>query len=114
VPSLEALMSLNNIMFHNKQGRWNTYLLAVYTAFAYETKMDVVDANGAPYPFQTINTSASRSEIRKQLRTMLDGNYETVALPSIEGPHLGIIILDIRSVLVLAPNIELLQKLRWE
>jgi len=89
VPAVEALISLNNIMFHNKQGRWNTYFLAGYTAFAYETKMDMLDANGAPYPFQTIDVTRPRTEIRSQLRTMLDGTYETVALTNDRRPTLG-------------------------
>jgi outer membrane protein OmpA-like peptidoglycan-associated protein len=89
VPSLEALISLNNIMFHNKQGRWNMYALVGYTAFMYKTKMDVVDANGSPYPFQNINVDASRAEIRKELRAMLDGNYETLALTRNRRPTFG-------------------------
>jgi len=89
VPSVEALVSLNNIMFHNKQGRWNLYALAGYTAFAYKTKMDVVDAAGAPYPFQNIDVSLKRSDIRGQLRDMLDGDYETLALTNDRRPELG-------------------------
>jgi OOP family OmpA-OmpF porin len=80
VPSLEALVSLNNIMFHNKQGRWNLYGMIGYTPLMYETKMDVLDANGARYPFETINTTGvKRQEIRDVLRNMLDGDFETVA-----------------------------------
>jgi outer membrane protein OmpA-like peptidoglycan-associated protein len=89
VPSLEALISLNNIMFHNKQGRWNLYALIGYTAFIYQTKMDIVGANGTPYPFQTIDVNASRSDIRGLLRSMLDGNYETVAETNDRRPELG-------------------------
>jgi OmpA-OmpF porin, OOP family len=87
--SLEALVSLNNIMFHNKQGRWNIYGLAGYTAFAYNTKMDLVDATGARYPFETIDFNASRKEIRDNLRNMMDGNYETEALTHNRRPDIG-------------------------
>ncbi|MDQ6815771.1 MAG: OmpA family protein [Bacteroidota bacterium] len=89
VPAIEALISLNNVMFHNKQGRWNIYGLAGYTAYMYETKMDVVDASGSPYPFQTINFSAPRTQIRSDLRNMLDGTYETVALTHDRRPTFG-------------------------
>lgn len=89
VGSLEALVSLNNIMFHSKQGRWNIYALAGYTAFIYQTKMDVVDANGAPYPFSTIDRGQPRKEIRSALRKMLDGKYETTALSGFRRPNLG-------------------------
>jgi hypothetical protein len=34
--SLEAMISLNNIMFHTKQSRWNLYILAGYTALFYK------------------------------------------------------------------------------
>lgn len=89
IPALEALVSLNNIMFHNRQGRWNMYALGGYAAYMYETKMDVVDANGGTYPFQTIDFNASRSDIRKNLRNMLDGTYETVALTRNRRPTFG-------------------------
>lgn len=90
VPSLEALISLNNIMFHNKQGKWNLYALAGYTAFMYQTKMDVVNAAGKPYDFASIDVSPSRHEIRDELRHMLDGNYETIALSRNRRPEIGI------------------------
>jgi OmpA-OmpF porin, OOP family len=87
--SLEALVSLNNIMFHNKQGRLNVYGLAGYTAFAYNTKMDIVDATGARYPFETLDFKAKRQDIRDNLRTMMDGTYETEALTNDRRPELG-------------------------
>lgn len=88
VPSFEALVSLNNIMFHNKQGRYNLYGLAGYTAFLYKTKLDVVDANG-PYPFETIDVTAARTDIRSHLRDMLDGDYETLGLTNDRRPEIG-------------------------
>ncbi len=89
VGSLEALISLNNIMFHNKQGRYNLYLLAGYTAFMYQTKMDVLNAAGGAYPYETINFFAPRKDIRSQLRKMSDGVYETKALTNDRRPELG-------------------------
>ncbi|MDB5192170.1 MAG: hypothetical protein JWQ96_1733 [Segetibacter sp.] len=89
VPSLEALVSLNNIMFHNRQGRWNLYALGGYAAFTYNTKMDVLDANGSRYLFENINFSAKRSDIRSELKQMLDGVYETEALTNDRRPDIG-------------------------
>ncbi|MDB5247935.1 MAG: hypothetical protein JWQ40_2329 [Segetibacter sp.] len=89
VPSVEALVSLNNIMFHNRQGRYNMYALVGYTAFLYQTKMDVVRNDGTRYPFETVNVDAPRPEIRKVLRGMLDGNYETLAETNDRRPELG-------------------------
>lgn len=90
VPSLEALVSLNNIMFHNRQGRWNLYALAGYAAFAYKTNLDVVNTDGTRYPFETIDiNNIPRPEIRDQLKAMLDGNYETVGETNDRRPELG-------------------------
>ena len=89
VGSLEALISLNNIMFHNKQGRYNLYALAGYTAFMYQTKMDVLNANGGAYPFDGVNFNTSRKEIRNQIKKFSDGKYETVALTNDRRPEIG-------------------------
>ena len=90
VPSIEALFSFNNIMFHSKQGRWNLYGMVGYTALMYETKLDLVDGTGSRYMFENINTTGvERQEIRDQLRTMMDGDYETVAETNDRRPEMG-------------------------
>jgi outer membrane protein OmpA-like peptidoglycan-associated protein len=83
-PSVDALISLNNLMFHRKQSKFNIYALVGYTAFIYQTKMDVL--NGAsPYNYQALTTNPSyfnrsRKDIRKDLRdNLFDGSYETQA-----------------------------------
>jgi len=89
VPSLEALISFNNIMFHNKQGRWNLYGIVGYTGFMYDTKLDLVDGNGAKYDYESIDVRMKRQEIRDRLRSMMDGNYETEALVNDRRPTIG-------------------------
>ena len=91
VGSLEALISLNNIMFHNKQGRYNFYLLAGYTAFIYQTKMDVLNKDGRAYAYNnnTVNVFTKRSDIRSQLRNLQDGVYETDGREKSRRPELG-------------------------
>lgn len=89
VGSIEALASLNNIMFHNRQGRFNLYAIGGYTAFAYQTKLDVLNANGARYPFENIDVSVPRPEIRSQLRNMMDGDYETLGETNDRRPEIG-------------------------
>lgn len=83
VPSLEGLVSLSNIMFHTKQKRWNVYGLFGYSALIYNTKMNLMDAAGARYPFEDVtvlyNRGATRAELRKLLRNMMDNSYETTA-----------------------------------
>lgn len=81
VPSLEALISLNNIMFHSRQGRWNLYGIVGYSAVIYNTHLDIEDANGVRYAFENVETATRpREEIRDELRELLDGNYETVGI----------------------------------
>jgi OOP family OmpA-OmpF porin len=87
LPSLEALISLNNIMFHSRQGRWNLYGTLGYSALFYKTKMDLEDATGVRYPYETVlTTGRSRQDIRNDLRALMDGNYETRALTNDRRP----------------------------
>ncbi len=89
VPSLEALVSLNNIMFHSKQSRWNLYGVIGYSAFTYQTKMDLTDAGGNRYLYENIDVNLERKQIRADLRQMMDGVYETTALSRDRRPNLG-------------------------
>lgn len=89
VPSLEALISLNNIMFHSKQSRWNLYGLVGYAAFTYKSKMDLVDASGSRYLFENIDVNLKRTQIRADLRSVLDGVYETTSLTNDRRPDFG-------------------------
>ena len=89
VPSLEALVSLNNIMFHSKQSRWNLYGLIGYAAFTYKTKMDIVDGAGNRYLVEDIDVTRERKDIRKVLRSTFDGVYETTALTNDRRPDFG-------------------------
>lgn len=89
VPSLEALVSLNNIMFHNRQGRFNIYALVGYTAFLYQTKMDVLADNNAIPNWDQIDVTKPRKNIRTQLRKLMDGNYETTVIANDRRPQFG-------------------------
>ena len=81
VPSIEGLVSLSNIMFHTKQKRWNIYGLFGYSGLIYNTKMNLMDGNGARYLFENVtrlySQGTSRVELRKLLREMMDNSYET-------------------------------------
>ncbi len=89
IPSLEALVSLNNIMFHSKQSRWNLYGVVGYSAFTYQTKLDIMDGSGNRYPFENIDVNLKRTEIRSELRNLLDGVYETTGLTRNRRPDFG-------------------------
>lgn len=83
VPSIEAMISLNNIMFHTKQQRWNLYGLLGYTGLFYKTEMNLTDnQNGYQrYLFENVvrnyNNGWTRQQIRAGLRDMMDDSYET-------------------------------------
>lgn len=85
VPSLEALVSLSNIMFHTKQKRWNLYGLFGYSGLIYNTKMNLMKPDGTSYAaeFQQVanaySTGVKRTQLRKMLRDMMDDSYETQA-----------------------------------
>lgn len=82
-PSMEALLSFNNIMFHTKQQRWNLYGVIGYTALVYSTRMDVRNTDGSKYDFDQVtrgyNQGVPRPQIRQGLRDLMNGSYETPA-----------------------------------
>lgn len=83
VGSIEALISLNNIMFHTKQQRWNLYGLLGYTALNYRTRMNLMDGAANRYLFENVTQYYSqgwtRQQLRSALRDMADDSYETDA-----------------------------------
>lgn len=83
VPSLDFLVSLNNIMFHRKQSNYNYYLLAGYSAVIYQTKLEVLDAQGNPFDYAGVDFTGKRGDIKDQLESYYDTkggqNYETDA-----------------------------------
>lgn len=83
VGSIEALISLNNIMFHTKQQRWNLYGLLGYTALNYRTRLNIKDPTGQRYLFENISQfytqGWTRPQLRDGLRNMADDSYETEA-----------------------------------
>ncbi len=90
VPAIDALVSLNNIMFHSKQSRLNIYVLAGYSPMLYKTTLDLVNNQGQRHMFETLAiTGRKRTEIRQDLRNMMDGWYETKAEVNDRRPKIG-------------------------
>jgi outer membrane protein OmpA-like peptidoglycan-associated protein len=89
IPSLDALFSLNNIMFHSKQNKLNVTIGFGYSPFIYKTTMNL--RNGAaPYAFNTLTPaffSRKRKDIRSDLRDFFDDSYETAALVDDRSPN---------------------------
>ncbi len=78
-PSLDFLVSLNNIMFHKKQSNWNYYLLVGYSPMSYKTSMNALDANGAAYSYAGVDFFGKRGDIKDKLEEVLDDDFETDA-----------------------------------
>lgn len=83
---LDLVASLNNIMFHRKQSKLNVTLFVGYSPFVYRTKMDVLTGANQTQRYdwtqgQTVGNffGRSRSDVRSDLKDMLDGDFETYA-----------------------------------
>jgi len=78
--SLQAVVSLNNVRFHKSKTGFNAYLFGGLGGMIYETKIDALNGT-ANYNFSSIPRGGykDRKEIRKALKALLDGSYETKA-----------------------------------
>jgi OmpA-OmpF porin, OOP family len=83
IPSLDFLVSLNNIMFHRKQSNYNYYVLFGYSPVRYRTNLEVLDGQGNPYDYAGVNFEGKRKDIKDQLDAYFDArggaNFETEA-----------------------------------
>lgn len=86
--SLQGVITLNNVRFHKANSGFLLYGFGGLGTFLYNTTVDALDANGNPYraAFNAIsaanrggNEYANRNTIRKDLKAVLDGTYETDA-----------------------------------
>ncbi len=81
---LTAIISLRNILFHRAEVKWNMYAMAGVGVSWYNTKQNLLDANGNPYNFANAgitnpNSYSDRKETRKQLKDFMDDSYESAA-----------------------------------
>lgn len=78
--SLQGVVSLNNIRFHKDKTGFNIYGFAGFGGMIYDTWVNALNGN-TPYNFSSIPTGgyANRKAIRKALKAMMDGTYETHA-----------------------------------
>lgn len=83
--SLEAVFTLNNIRFHRAKTGFNLYGFIGVAGMIYDTKIDALDGSGNPYNFSSIIAKygptgfqyKDRKNIKKDLKSLLDGKYET-------------------------------------
>ncbi|MBS1783483.1 MAG: hypothetical protein JSS78_10490 [Bacteroidetes bacterium] len=82
--SLDFMFNTNNISWHKARTGLSFYGFIGMGAFAYNTKVNVYDANGKRYNFQEIvgdipQVHANRREIKRRLKAGMDNSYETEA-----------------------------------
>lgn len=78
--SLQAVFAINNINFHRAKNKLSLYGFTGLGGMIYDTKVDALNANGTYYDFSSIpNTSTyqDRKDRKKQIKDLLDGEYET-------------------------------------
>jgi len=111
--SIQGVVTLNNIRFHKAKTGVAVYGFGGLGGSTYSTFYNALDANGNPYNYQNIVnqfsgsgfTYGNRKEIKKAIKDMLDGSFETMAerdksQPTIFGGT------PFRFVLVLGAGIE--------
>jgi outer membrane protein OmpA-like peptidoglycan-associated protein len=84
--SLQGVVTLSNIRFHKAKSSFNVYAFAGLGGMIYNTKIDALNGN-TPYDFSSIVAKygpsgyqyKDRKKIRKDLKNILDGKYETTA-----------------------------------
>lgn len=85
--SIQGIVSVNNIRFHKAKTGVTIYGLGGIGVSTYATHYNMLDGAGNPYDFQQIVNQfgpngfvyANRKEIKKALKNMMDGSYETIA-----------------------------------
>ncbi|HMS99667.1 MAG TPA: hypothetical protein PKA12_13035, partial [Saprospiraceae bacterium] len=86
---MQGVLNIGNILFHQKNNKWNWYWTLGVGLSSHKTKLDLLDANNQPYQNlltasgyteEKFNTKKGRGEIKDALNKIYDGTYET------EGP----------------------------
>ncbi|RTL59790.1 MAG: hypothetical protein EKK37_02745 [Sphingobacteriales bacterium] len=81
--SLEGVFTLNNIRFHKNKSGLIIYGLAGIGGMIFDARVNTLNSAGNPYDFSSIvanaNVYKNRKEVRKALKKMMDGTYETPA-----------------------------------
>lgn len=82
--SIQGVITLSNIRFHKSKSSFNVYAFAGLGGMIYDVKVDALNGN-TPYDFSGIVAKYApngfsykdRKDIRKDLKDLLDGSYET-------------------------------------
>ena len=79
--SVQGIFNLNNVRFHKAQPKFSLYSLVGIGITFYETKIDALKGTNQKYAFNSIQdaTWENRNQVRDQVKSLLDGTYETKA-----------------------------------
>lgn len=98
--SIQGVVTLSNIRFHKAKSSFNIYAFGGLGGMIYDTKIDALDGNGNSYAaqFNTIYAKyqsttdgfgyKNRKDIKKDLKDVLDGKYETTGQVDASQPKL--------------------------
>jgi hypothetical protein len=95
--SIQGVVTLNNIRFHKAKTGFNIYMFGGIAGTMYSTYINALNGN-TPYDFNAIVTQfggpsgftyKNRKAIKKALKAMMDGSYETKAQQDPGQPTLG-------------------------
>lgn len=86
-PSVDAIVSLNNIMFHRKQSSTNFYALIGYSPITYNTNLELLGSDNQPHDYQGVVFAQKRSEVVSALKNYYNGRH-TGGSPDFETPAL--------------------------
>lgn len=79
--SIQGVVTLNNLRFHKAKTGFNFYLFGGIGGLIWDTKLDLENNSGI-YNYPSVGGPydySNRKDIRKELKDMLDGDYETDA-----------------------------------
>ena len=80
--SIQGVVNIGNILFHKERNKSNWYFFIGAGFDSNKTKIDALNGSSA-YNFESVsgdpNTKKGRKDIKKQLRDIFDGDYETEA-----------------------------------
>jgi outer membrane protein OmpA-like peptidoglycan-associated protein len=83
--NMDGVFSLNNLLFNKAKKKTSFYAFAGVGAFAYHTEMNLTDANGKMYDFNSLENDMKANGIVKygdrvsKIQSFMDGSYETDA-----------------------------------
>ena len=94
--TVQGIFSINNIRFHRAKTGVTFYGFGGFGAMTYSTFYNALDGSGNPYNFSSIVAQygpnynySDRKDIKKAIKSILDGSFETMAQRDPSQPKFG-------------------------